>query len=200
MNMTELRKLLVRGWMVVVALGLLGVLSGTAYSLFSPTLYEASSRMRVSIASPSTTSESSLPQKTVPETRARVLELAQSPSVAGELAELGSTDSDGPRSVVEVSISSHLNTDVIHATARGEDPAVVARVADDAAAIVQGRLERDSSFENARLLLARPAIVPAEALWPSILLPATTGLVLGLTIGACIVVSRSPASRTPGAT
>ncbi|WP_298744261.1 polysaccharide biosynthesis tyrosine autokinase [uncultured Microbacterium sp.] len=199
MNVQDYLRILRRNLVLVIAATLIGASAGVMVGLLTPTRYEATTSLYVSVPSSAGASSAELAQGTT-FARQAVATYEQVISTAVVLDPvirnlgLDETTSD---LASRVSASANINSVIISVTAHDPRPDQAARIANAVAEsftdAVATQLERPSAGESSpvRVELLDAAQVPLEPTAPNVRLSIALGALLGLAIGVAIAVLRT---------
>ncbi|MGB4779389.1 polysaccharide biosynthesis tyrosine autokinase [Microbacterium sp.] len=198
MQLTDYLAALRRSWLLVLACGAIGAASGTILALLSPTVFQASTSLYVSVRN--TGAATDLAQSTAYARQAVTSFVHVIPTaivldpVNTELA------LDVPISDLadQISASAPVNAQTMEIAVDDQDPSRAAQIANAVAhsfaTVVSTELERPTGTDvdsKVRVEVTSPARVPTEPSSPNTGLSITLGLLVGLAVGLGLAVLRS---------
>ena len=202
MGLGDFVKAILRFWLVIVALGIVGAIVGYGTALFSPSMYRSTSSILVTSDRGESTSELVQGSAYVESLVATYVVLVRSEIVLQPVIDDLELNTS-PQSLAEViTVDSPLNTVIIDISAVSEDPAVAqqfaAAVTRSLARVVTGEVSPTAMDGTAtvRLTTIQSANLPQFAYSPSKRLNTLLGGLGGAALGVILAVGRSLLSHS----
>jgi capsular exopolysaccharide synthesis family protein len=189
-------RILRKGWILILALTLVGVAGAAAFSLAQNPQFSSTSKVFVSTQSSGTVSELAQGNTFTIQRVSTYSDLATTPIVLlPVIADLELSANEATLSEA-ISVTAPLNTSIIEISVIDEDPGLAADIANAVAQSltrVVDRIETPATEEATspvKLTLVQQATVPSSPVSPNVLMNIALGLLVGLAIGVGLAVLR----------
>ena len=199
MELRDYLRILYANWVLILATTLLGVAAAAALSYLATPVYEAQSKVYVSVRSETQASGDLLQGSNFArQSMASFAELATTESVmtpVSEELELGLSNTELAR---HVTVTAPADSTLLNITVSGEDPELAAEVANEVGAqlktLVEEELESPQGDDEAspvRINTVQSAATPANPVSPRVAVNILLGLLLGFAVGVGIAILRN---------
>lgn len=196
MELRDYIRLLLKSWVLIVTLTVVGVAGAGAYSMLQTPEYTATSKVFVSTSSGQTTQDLVQGNSFTVQRVKTYSDLATTPIVLlPVIAELGLSVTAG-RLADQVSVSAALDTTIIEISATDSDPVTAAEIANAISASLTSAVERieapstGESVSPVKLTRIQQADVPGSPVTPQLPLNLAMGGLIGVALGVGIAVLR----------
>lgn len=195
MELRDYIRVLRKGWILIVALVLLGVAVGAAASILKTPEYQATSKVFVSVQSAGSVSELTQGGNFAQNQVKSYADVVTTPVVLQPvIASLG-LKTDVSSLAGRISASSPLNTVIVEITATDTSPELAAKIANAVASsfenTVGGLVAKNADGVNpVKITLLQQAVVPSKPFTPNVPLNIGLGVLIGLVLGVGISLLR----------
>lgn len=187
MELQDYLRMLRRGWLTIVVVTAVGVGLASLYAALAPRVFDATTVLFVSASDPATIGDLQQGAQFVTNAVVTYSEIIDSSTVLGPVAEQRRLPQSVDDLVAMVTVSVREGTTLIDVTVSGENPELVATVAnaaaDSAIRIIPTLQATQEGQPLVRLQQIRPAVAPAVAGSPDVQRLLAVGLVVGLCVG-----------------
>ncbi len=195
MDLRDYIRLLRRGWIFIVALTLLGIAVGAAFSILKAPEYQATSKVFVSVQSTGSVSDLSQGQNFAQGQVQSYADVATTPIVLQPVIDSLKLDTTVDALAKRITATSPQGTVIVEITASDPSPEIAARLANGVASsfekVVTDLVPPNSEgVTPVKITVITQAYVPSSPSSPNVVLNIVIGGLIGLVIGIVIAVLR----------
>ena len=194
-----------KGWILLLAFVVAGVLGGVIASIASPTIYSSSVKAVISVATPEGATVAELTQANVIAQQKTIeyVIVATTAKVLEPVVKRLQLTTSPEALAARITVSSPLNSDVIVIAATSPHPREATAIANATMGALNSFIGTAEASQNSttspiRLTVAQPARMPTAPISPQTKLNLVLGLLLGLALGIVAALVREElTSREP---
>lgn len=199
MELRDYLRILRKGWILLLAVTLAGLVSGAIASILSPTVYTSTAKLLVSVQSPSDATPAELTQANAlgQQKAGSYVDLVTGPPTLNPVIDSLNLKTTPAALAAQITATSALNSAVIVITATSSNAGQAADIANAVSRalsdLVVSTVEKPQSggVSPVQLTVAQPAVAATAPTSPRTNLNLALGTILGLALGIAAVLARS---------
>ena len=198
MELRDYLRILRKGWIVMLAVTIAGLVGGAIASLVSPTVYSSTAKVLVSVTSPEDVTAAELTQANALAQRKAIayVNIVTSPDVLGPVVDDLGLDTTPAALATRITAASPATSGVIEIAATSSNAGQAADIANAVSSELSDFVDtvekpQGGGESPVQLTVAQPAVAAASPTSPRTSLNLALGVLLGLALGVAAVLVRS---------
>ena len=198
MELRDYLRILRKGWIVMLAVTIAGLVGGAIASLVSPTVYSSTAKVLVSVTSPEDVTAAELTQANALAQRKAIayVNIVTSPDVLGPVVDDLGLETTPAALATRMTAASSATSGVIEIAATSSNAGQAADIANAVSSELSDFVDtvekpQGGGESPVQLTVAQPAVAAASPTSPRTSLNLALGVLLGLALGVAAVLVRS---------